>query len=74
VKPETVMAWHRKGFRLYWTWKSGQGQPGRPLLTKESRELIRKMSLAKAPSQFYVTDRILSNHSQKRTRLCIPAD
>jgi hypothetical protein len=50
------------------------GQPGRPLLTKESRELIRKMSLAKAPGQFYVTDRILSNHSQKRIRLCIPAD
>jgi len=22
VKPETVIAWHRKGFRLYWTWKS----------------------------------------------------
>jgi hypothetical protein len=24
VKPETVIAWHRKGFRLYWTWKSRQ--------------------------------------------------
>ena len=22
VKPETVIAWHRKGFRLFWTWKS----------------------------------------------------
>jgi hypothetical protein len=22
VKPETVIGWHRKGFRLYWTWKS----------------------------------------------------
>src|SRR6516162_1361865 len=22
VKPETVIAWHRKGFRLYWSWKS----------------------------------------------------
>jgi hypothetical protein len=23
VKPETVIAWHRQGFRLYWKWKSG---------------------------------------------------
>ena len=46
VKPETVIAWHRKGFRLYWTWKSRHGQPGRPALAKGTRELIRKMSLA----------------------------
>jgi putative transposase len=46
VKPETVIAWHRKGFRLYWTWKSRHGQPGRLALAKESRELIRRMSLA----------------------------
>ena len=26
VKPETVIAWHRKGFRLYWRWKSRAGQ------------------------------------------------
>jgi hypothetical protein len=30
VKAETVVAWHRKGFRLFWTWKIGRGQPGRP--------------------------------------------
>ena len=29
VKPETVMAWHRRGFRVYWTWKSRRGRPGR---------------------------------------------
>ena len=28
VKPETVISWHRKGFRLYWTWKSHHRQPG----------------------------------------------
>ena len=28
VMPETVMAWHRKGFRLFWTWKVRRGQPG----------------------------------------------
>jgi putative transposase len=46
VKPETVIAWHRQGFRLYWSWKSRRGQPGRPELGKETRELIRTMSLA----------------------------
>src|SRR5215472_15942257 len=46
VKPETVIAWHHKGFRLYWTWKSGRGTLGRPRVCEEVRELIRKMSLA----------------------------
>jgi putative transposase len=46
VKPETVIAWHRKGFRLYWTWKSRRGRPGRPPGSREVRDLIRKMCLA----------------------------
>jgi putative transposase len=28
VKPETVIGWHRKGFRLFWTWKVRHGRPG----------------------------------------------
>jgi putative transposase len=44
VKPETVIAWHRKGFRLFWTWKVRHGQPGRPAVAKDVRELIRRMS------------------------------
>ena len=44
VKPETVIAWHRKGFRLFWTWKIRLGQPGRPPVSMETRELIRRMS------------------------------
>jgi hypothetical protein len=43
VKPETVIAWHRKGFRLFWTWKIRHGQAGRPAVSKEVRDLIRKM-------------------------------
>ena len=31
VKPETVVAWHRAGFRRFWTWKVRRGQPGRPM-------------------------------------------
>jgi hypothetical protein len=44
VKPETVIAWHRKGFSLYWTWKSRHGQPGRPQVASEIRELIHTYS------------------------------
>ena len=44
VKPETVIAWHRKGFRLFWTWRVRHGQAGRPAVPKDVRELIRKMS------------------------------
>ena len=43
VRPETVVAWHRKGFRLFWTWKVQHGQLGRPVISHEVRELIRKM-------------------------------
>jgi len=46
VKPETVIGWHRKGFRLYWTWKSRAVEHGRPRVSREVRELIRKMSSA----------------------------
>jgi putative transposase len=44
VKPETVIKWHRQGFRLYWKWKSRVGHAGRPKIDKEIRELIRRMS------------------------------
>ena len=46
VKPETVIRWHRKGFRLYWTWKSRRTGQGRPTVSPEVRELIHKMSRA----------------------------
>ena len=44
VKPETVIGWHRKGFRLFWTWKVRRGQRGRPPVPEDVRKLIRKMS------------------------------
>jgi hypothetical protein len=44
VKAETVVAWHRKGFRLFWTWKIHRGKPGRPRVPQQVRELIRTMS------------------------------
>jgi hypothetical protein len=44
VKPETVIGWHRQGFRWYWTWKTRRGRSGRPRVPKETRDLIRTMS------------------------------
>src|SRR5713101_743395 len=41
VKPETVIAWHRRGFRLFWTWRVRHGQPGRLSVPKDVRDLIR---------------------------------
>ena len=43
VKPETVVAWHRQGFRLFWTWKSRR-RDGRPPVAADARALIRTMS------------------------------
>jgi transposase InsO family protein len=45
VKPETVIKWHRAGFRSYWRWKS-RPRGGRPPVPPEIRRLIREMSIA----------------------------
>ncbi len=42
VKPDTLIRWHRKGFRLFWCWKSRPA--GRPRLPKDLQGLIRKMA------------------------------
>jgi putative transposase len=41
VKPETVIASHRVGFRRFWTWKVRRGRPGRPVVSRKVRDLIR---------------------------------
>jgi hypothetical protein len=45
VRPETVIRWHRAGFRAYWRWRS-RPRRGRPTVPLEIRQLIRDMSLA----------------------------
>src|SRR5260221_2643459 len=45
VRPETVVRWHRAGFRSFWRWKSRR-RGGRPGVPPEIRKLIRDMSLA----------------------------
>jgi putative transposase len=46
VSPETVIRWHRRGFRLYWRWKSKSRPVGRPPIEREIRELILEMHRA----------------------------
>jgi hypothetical protein len=45
VRPDTVIAWHRRAFRRFWTWKSHH-RIGRPAVPSEIRALIRTMSQA----------------------------
>jgi putative transposase len=46
VRPETVIRWHRQGFRTFWTWKSRRGRVGRPRVDSELAELVRTVALA----------------------------
>ncbi len=43
-KPETLVRWHRGGFRLYWRWKSRRRRVGRPAVPAEIRDQVRTMS------------------------------
>ena len=43
IQPQTLVRWHRQGFRLSWRWKS---RPGRPPIPIELRQLIRDMALS----------------------------
>jgi hypothetical protein len=44
IRPETLVRWHRAGFRCYWRWKS-RPLGGRPPIDTELRALIRRMSV-----------------------------
>ena len=43
VEPETVLRWHRAGFRLFWRWKSRRRGLGRPKVEREIRDLVRRL-------------------------------
>ena len=68
VQPETVIRWHREGFRLYWRWKSRRRNPGRPRTDAEIRLLIRRM--AKTPRGAHENPRLRASrdaHSAARS-------
>ena len=54
VRPETVIRWHRAGFRLYWRWKS-KSLGGRPKLPVVSENLIRADSRSEVESTHHST-------------------
>jgi transposase InsO family protein len=78
VQPETVVRWHRKGFKLYWRWKSRPRGTGRPRADRKIPELIRKMATENvgwgAPKihgelvelGFNVSERTVSRYMPKR--------
>ena len=78
VQPETVIKWHRKGWKLYWTWRS-RTRLGRPRLSQEVRDLIGAMS---RDNRLWGTERIrgellklgivVSNRSIRRYRWRLP--
>jgi hypothetical protein len=47
IRPETLVRWHRAGFRRYWRWKS-RSVGGRPQIDTDLRGLIRRMSIENA--------------------------
>src|SRR5262249_3567326 len=67
VRPDTVIRWHRAGFRLYWRWRSRR-RCGRPTVSLEIRRLVREMSIVN-PS--WGAPRIQWRASQARHR-CRP--
>src|SRR6266508_5909166 len=79
VRPETVVRWHRQGWRLFWRWKS-RSQGGRPHLSADVRDLIITMS---RENRLWGTERIrgellklgmvVSNRSIRRYRWRRPA-
>ena len=47
VQPETVIRWHRMGFKLFWRWRSSKRNGGRPPLPVDVRDLIIRMATEK---------------------------
>jgi putative transposase len=58
VQPATAIAWHRKGFRLFWTWKIRHGRKGRPAVSSEVRAADKA-----------ITVQILTHYSSDRSTI-----
>jgi hypothetical protein len=83
VNPDTVVGWHRAGFRLYWRWRSGE-RGGRPRISEEIRVLIRRLAQENpdwgAPRihgelqklGFVVSDRTIARYLRRILRRCDP--
>jgi putative transposase len=63
VKPATVVQWQRKGFRLYWRWRSRSRQIGRPVLVGSSLHSLMMATDVTARIIAIVVDRFMAFHS-----------
>ncbi len=75
LHPDTVVRWHREGFRRYWRWKSRRRHPGRPLIDPALRKLIREMQSrisAGVPLEFMGNSASLAlrSHKQRSRNIC----
>ena len=75
IQPETVVGWHRAGFRLFWRWRSRAAKFGRPTTTPEIRQLIRRMAQENpgwgAPKNpWRASETGIRPHSTKRSKSC----
>src|SRR6267378_581140 len=68
IRPETLVRWHRAGFRCYWRWKS-RPLGGRPQIETELRALIRRMSVE---NPLWGAPRIHGELSSATTRRTLP--
>ena len=53
VKPETILRWHRAGFKVFWRWKS-RNRAGRPKINRGLRDLIHRMRSSRAIGWIWV--------------------
>jgi hypothetical protein len=62
IRPETIVRWHRAGFRCYWRWKS-RSCGGRPPVDADLRALIRRMSVDKFRCRFGAVQTLWNHQS-----------
>jgi transposase InsO family protein len=76
VQPDTVVGWHRRGFKLFWRWKS-RAKRGRPAADAEIRNLIRRMSrenplwgMPRIQSELALLGHLVAESTIDRYRIC----
>jgi hypothetical protein len=79
VQPDTVIRWHREGFRFFWKWKSRRTKAGRKTIAPDTNSLIRDMSRANplwgAPrihSQLLKLDLTVAQRTVAKYMVCRP--
>ena len=80
LHPDTIVRWHRQGFRFYWRWKSRGPKPGRPAIDGGLRKLIREMqatnmgwgapATARPESMVNYSSWVLKYHKQQFQNIC----